>query len=234
MRQNKASKLTNNLTQFKLNSPNSKLKFNLENFLRIASILIIFLSIIPYASSYVWMEAAVCAAIFVLSVYICFTKKIPVGKTKETRLLLPLLGLAFYSFLQGIFTISENETSAFFPYSYDLTASFWSAVKILAFAAFIKLLLDNFRRNIKFLVWGLLATGNIFALIGIFRFVIQNRFPDTFQLFYFSAINAEYRIRNIYQSKPFRIPDANDNRTQHLSALVGKIKQTTNIFIVGL
>ncbi len=168
-------------------------RINFTNFNRIALLSIIFLSIIPYASLYIWLEAAFCSAILALGVLnILFQNERDDFLSGNYKLFLPLLGLAIYSFWQGISALLISEgvfaSSPLLPASFDLTASFWTAVKILVFAVFIKLILDNFHSQIKFLVFGLFATGNFFALFGLFRFLLQNRLPETFDYFLFPQL----------------------------------------------
>ncbi|MEZ5428758.1 MAG: O-antigen ligase family protein [Pyrinomonadaceae bacterium] len=150
------------------------------------------MSIAPYAASEVWVEAAFCSAIFILSAVNVFQRIRDGRKIFGSNLLLPLSLLAVYSALQGLATLLTLEkilpASSFLPYSYDLTASFWSSVKILAVVCFIDLLLDIFRENIRLLIWGLVATGNVFALLGILRYLLQRGFPETFKYFIFPQL----------------------------------------------
>ncbi len=165
---------------------------NLNLFTTISIILLLFFAIIPYASLKSWLEAVVFVAIFCLEGFMIFQKKLSVLKAEYKKILMPIILLAVYSFIQGFITLlihTQNLSSfAIFPYSLDLMASFWSAVKILAFVSFIRLLSVYFRSNIKLLVWSLIITGNFFAVLGIFRFLVQLNFPNTFKYFIFPQL----------------------------------------------
>lgn len=161
---------------------------NTPNFFSTVSIIfLLFFSILLYASLFPWIEAVICTAIFSLTVISLFQQHLFVIEPEYELMLAPLTALAFYSIVQGLFTLSIQThilpALDIFPYSFDLTASFWSGIKILALTSFIRLILFNFRTNIKFLVWGLIVIGNFFALLGIFRFVYESNFSKT--LFYF-------------------------------------------------
>lgn len=161
-------------------------------FIPVSLVLLIFFSILPYASSEVWSEAVICTTIFALNIFAVLQGKYPALENEHTKLFAPLILLAVYSFIQGAVTLLIQKQvlpfSAFFPYSFDLTASFWNAVKIFAFVSFIRLLLAAFRLKINLLVWSLVITGNFFALLGLFRYLIQRNFPDAFQFFIFPQL----------------------------------------------
>lgn len=140
--------------------------------------LLIFCSIVPLASTDVWNEAAAVAVIFVLSGINFWVN----GSAIENRkLLLPLLILAGFSFLQGFASILFPVYSSAFPVSFDPTASIWSGFKILAVAFLLALLLKIAHQYIKFLTWGLIITGNFFAVFGIVRYLLQPVFPGAFE-----------------------------------------------------
>ena len=161
-------------------------------FCSISIILLIFFSILPYGGSDVWSEAIICIIVFSLSIISIIRKKYSVLEVEYTKLLTPLIILAVYSLVQGTITLviqSHSLTpSIFLPYSFDLTASFWNAIKIFAFVSLIRLLLITFRKNIKLLVWSLVIIGSFNALLGIVRYFIQSNFPDTFQYFIFPQL----------------------------------------------
>ncbi|MEP7039568.1 MAG: O-antigen ligase family protein [Acidobacteriota bacterium] len=162
------------------------------NFFSVSLILLIFFSILPYASSDVWSEAIICIIVFSLNIIITLQKKYSALDIEYTKLLAPLMILAVYSFAQGTVTLLiQNQTLPFsdlLPYSFDLTASFWNAIKIFAFISLIRLLLITFRKNIKLLVWSLITIGSFNALLGIVRYFLQRSFPDTFQYFIFPQL----------------------------------------------
>ena len=162
------------------------------NFFSISLILLFFLSILPYASADVWSEAIICTVIFSLNIVITLRKKYSALDIEYTKLLTPLMILAVYSFVQGTFTLLIQTRilpfSNLLPYSFDLTASFWNAIKIFAFVSLIKLLLIIFRKNIKLLVWSLIIIGGFNALLGTVRYFLQRSFPDTFQYFIFPQL----------------------------------------------
>jgi O-antigen ligase len=155
---------------------------------RIAIIIssLIFISILAYGGAEVWLEAAILATILSLAAESLFRKHHPV-ESEIKRLLAPFLALAGYSFIQGLFTLSslsgKLKYSHLLPYSFDLTASFWCSLKFAGLALFIRLLLTNFRANIRVLIWGLIIIGNFFAILGIVRFWLQTGFPETFGWF---------------------------------------------------
>ena len=162
------------------------------NFFSVSLILLIFLSILPYASADVWSEAIICTVIFSLNIVINLQKKYSALDIEYTKLLTPLKILAVYSFVQGMTTLLIQTRilpfSGLLPYSFDLTASFWNAVKIFAFVSLIRLLLITFRKNIKLLVWSLIIIGGFNSLLGIGRYFLQRSFPDTFQYFIFPQL----------------------------------------------
>lgn len=165
--------------------PDSKFDFAF----RVSLVLLIFLSIVPYASERIWTEAAVCAAIFILYGADVLRPRGTHEKHEDHRVIYPLLILAVYSFAQGLIALLTSSSSpAFLPRSYDSAASFSSALKILAIALFIKMLLDNFRRNTKLLIFGVICTGSVFALTGIIRYFLQSRFPAAFGYFLFPEL----------------------------------------------
>src|SRR6185369_9968219 len=89
--------------------------------------LLIFFSIFPLASAEAWNEAIVVAVIFVLSGLNVWTNN-SIGEGRQ--ILLPILILAAYSFLQGFASILFPVYSWAFPISFDPTASIWSGIKI--------------------------------------------------------------------------------------------------------
>jgi tetratricopeptide (TPR) repeat protein len=154
--------------------------------IQIITVGLIFFSIVIYGAGQVWWEGVILISIFILGAISEYSRT-PRLETELKRLLAPFLLLAIYSFLQGICTlfVHSGQLPAWtvLPYSFDLTASFWCAIKFFALAVFIKLLLDSFQANIKLLIWSLIVTGNFFALLGIFRFLAQGRFPEYFEQF---------------------------------------------------
>jgi O-antigen ligase len=147
---------------------------------------LIFFSIAPYAGADVWSEAVVLSLIFILGA-ISFLRQDWDTNSETKFLAAPFFALAAYSFVQGLVTIFiQNEWlqfSAGLPYSFDLTASFWSAVKFFALAVFIKVIMSATRRQIEFIIWSLIFTGNFYAVFGIVRFVLQAGFPHLFGWF---------------------------------------------------
>jgi tetratricopeptide (TPR) repeat protein len=170
------------------NSLSGKENFDTAYLVRITLTLVIFLSIIPFGSSYVWFESIFCALIFLLFIFRVFPNKNLASGFGIEGIALPILVLGLYSFLQGFFTLVTHGNSPYLPFSYDPASSFWSAVKILAFLAFLKLIHSSFRQNTKPLVWSLVTTGNFIALLAILRFVVQNRFPEAFDYFIFPQL----------------------------------------------
>lgn len=151
-------------------------------------IAIIFLSLIPYASALYWVEAIFCALIFTAVLNNLLFNRPPDTAGNRHELLLPFYALGCYSLLQGAFTLLLEGESNYIPESFEASLSIWSAVKIFAVAGFLKLLIDLAGRNIRILLWGLIAAGNAIAFLGIFRFVLQNRFPETFRYFLFEQL----------------------------------------------
>ncbi len=147
---------------------------------------LIFISILAYGGAEVWVEAVILATIFNLAAELLFRNQQAV-ESEIKKLLAPILAIAVYSFIQGALTLSnlsgKLKYSAVLPYSFDSTASFWSALKFFALALFIRLLLANFRANFRFLIWGLIITGNFFAVLGLVRFGLQAGFPGIFGWF---------------------------------------------------
>ncbi len=164
------------------------------NSFNLAAIIIsglLFLSIAPYASANVWSEAAILTTIFILEIVLIFTSNLTIDRETK-QLLTPFLILAGYSFAQGLFTLFVQNRilprSELLPYSFDLTASFWCSLKFLAAAIFIKIILIDCRKHIRFLIWSLVIIGNFYAAFGIFRYVIQANFPDVFPAFILSEL----------------------------------------------
>lgn len=151
----------------------------------------IFISTLAYGGAGVWTEAAILAIIFNLAAELNFRSQ-PSLETDIKRLLAPIFVLALFSFIQGLAALlslgGTSKYSALLPYSFDLTASFWCALKFFALALFIKTLLANFRANFRVLIWGLIITGNFFAVLGIIRFWLQAAFPETFGWFILSEL----------------------------------------------
>ena len=147
---------------------------------------LIFCSIAPYAGADVWSEAVVLSLIFILGA-ISFLRQNSDTNSEIKFLAAPFFALTAYSFIQGLVTIFiQNEWlqfSAALPYSFDLTASFWSAAKFLALAIFIKIILSATRRQIEFVIWSLIFTGNFYAVFGIIRFILQAGFSQIFGWF---------------------------------------------------
>lgn len=147
---------------------------------------LIFISTLAYGGAGVWTEAAILAIIFNLAAELNFRSH-PALETDLKRLLAPIFVVAVYSFIQGLAALSipggKLKYSALLPYSFDLTASFWCALKFFALALFIRTLLTNFRANFRLLIWSLIVTGNFFAVLGIVRFWLQAAFPGTFGWF---------------------------------------------------
>lgn len=156
----------------------SKFSTKLASATTIAISLLIFFSIIPLASTYIWDEAVIVSVIFVLSGINVWVKNAAI---ENRQLLLPLFLLAAYSFLQGFATILFPFYSLAFPVSFDPTASIWSGFKILAFALFLGLLLKSAHQFIKFFTWSLIITGNAFAVFGILRYLLQPHFSGAFE-----------------------------------------------------
>jgi tetratricopeptide (TPR) repeat protein len=147
---------------------------------------LILLSIFPYACASVWAEAVVLTVIFILGAGIALRQN-PGANTEVKSLTAPFFALALYSFFQGFVTLfAPDESGKFFgalPFSFDLTASFWSAAKFFALAVFIVIVLSASRRQIEFVIWSLIFTGNFYAVFGIVRFVLQAGFPQLFGWF---------------------------------------------------
>lgn len=147
---------------------------------------LIFFAFVPYAGVDVWTQAVIVALIFALSAISILRGQI-IAEREIKLILAPFLILATYCFVQGLATLpvlnGKIQPSAALPYSFDATASFWCAFKFLAFAGFVRLLNINFRRNIRFLVWSLIAVGSFFAVFGIFRFLAQAASPEFFGAF---------------------------------------------------
>jgi tetratricopeptide (TPR) repeat protein len=147
---------------------------------------LIFLAIAPYSSADVWSEAVILMTIFILGGILIFSRNCSVDR-KIKQLLTPFLVLAGYSFLQGLLTLFVQNRilprSDYLPYSFDLTASFWCALKFSAAAIFIKIVSVDCRKHGRFLIWSLIFTGNFYAAFGIIRYVIQANFPDVFPAF---------------------------------------------------
>lgn len=153
--------------------------------IQIFVLLLIFISVFPLACADIWYEAIVFAAVFVLSGAVIFRSCLNEAAPENRRLLTPLVILAVYSLFQGLITVLiENGSlsgAPFLPLSFETSMSFWSAVKIVAFALFLLLLFINFRRRVKLLTWGLIFTGNFFAAFGIARFLLQDNYPGAFE-----------------------------------------------------
>lgn len=159
-----------------------------KNWICKAVFLTVFFSIVFYGSAEIWFESLIFSAIFIFSGIAIWQGSFAKINAEIKILLLPLGILAAYSFLQGFSTLLIQfefiENSFLFPYSYDLTASFRSGFKILAFVCFIGLVAESLRRNFPFTMWSLLAAGNFFAVFGIARFLLQTKFPESFQYFF--------------------------------------------------
>ena len=126
------------------------------------------------------------SVIFSLAAF-CFFRR-DFKQNAETKILAaPLFALAGYSFWQGLATILIQKewlpNSAVLPYSFDLTASIWNAGKLFALAIFIKIILSANRRQIESIIGGLIFTGNVYAVFGIVRFILQAAFPSVFGRF---------------------------------------------------
>jgi tetratricopeptide (TPR) repeat protein len=147
---------------------------------------LIFFAIAPYSSADVWSEAVILTTIFIVGGTLIFSRNSSID-SETKQLLTPFLVLAGYSFFQGLLTLFVQnrvlDRSAFLPYSFDLTTSFWCALKFLAAAIFVKIISVDCRKHSRFLIWSLIFTGNFYAACGIFRYVIQANFPETFPTF---------------------------------------------------
>lgn len=147
---------------------------------------LIFFSIAPSAGADVWSEAVVLSVIFTLGAVAVLRHNS--GANSEIKFLTaPFFALAGYSFVQCLVTVFiQNEwlqVSAALPFSFDLTASFWSTAKFFALAVYIKIILSTSRRQIEFTVWSLIFTGNFYAVFGLVRFALQAGFPQIFGWF---------------------------------------------------
>ncbi len=149
-----------------------------------AVFLIVFLTIAFYGGAEIWFESLVFSAVFFLGGAAFWRGDFLQISSECKKLLAPLFVLAAFSFLQFFSTLLIQyfslENSLLLPYSFDLTASFRSGLKILAGACFFLLFLASLRRNFRLSIFGLVVTGNSFALFGIFRFFVQARFPENF------------------------------------------------------
>ena len=155
--------------------------------LAIAVAVLIFFSILFYGGDELWIETLVPAAIFALGVFAVLRYGFAFEKDVKRLILAPVCALAFFSLAQGVLTLSvlngSLPFSAALPYSFDAAASFRCALKFLAFAVFVKILLSERRAAARFTVWSLVAIGNFFALLGILRFLLQGGFPEVFEWF---------------------------------------------------
>lgn len=145
--------------------------------------LLLFLAVIPLGSMDIWWESLVLAVIFSATAAAVFQFGLK-RFVHETRfLLLPILCLAGYSFLQGIITIlnikADVNYPSFLPLSFDAVSSIWNGLTILGLALFLGLLIVNFRR-IELLTWSLIFIGAFFALFGVVRYLLQPQYPRLF------------------------------------------------------
>ncbi len=167
----------------------------------IAISLLIFLSSFPLAGQDVWAEALIVAVIFVLSALNAWNKE----SVKTGRLILPIILLAVYSFLQGFAAILFPAYSSIFPTSFDPTASLWSGFKILAFAFLLGLLLKFAHQFIRFFVWSLVIIGNFFAVFGIARLFFQDNIYEVFLLFISSRLEVGIGFGTYFNQNHFAL-----------------------------
>jgi tetratricopeptide (TPR) repeat protein len=150
-------------------------------------------SILAYGGEYPWHEAVLYAAVFMLVALFFFR----CGAIELTRshilLLIPLLLLSLYSLSQGFITLLTEvgflAQSSLLPFSYDFNASIWCGIKILGFACFLALCFASVRRCQSRFVWGLVWIGNVFAILGVMRFVVQNLTPGISEHFIVSPLD---------------------------------------------
>jgi tetratricopeptide (TPR) repeat protein len=167
---------------------------------------LLFLSVIPYAGADVWTEGAALATIFFLGGVLLFRPNFAADREIK-RLLAPIFILAIFSFAQSVFTLFVLSGTISFsralPYSFDPAASFWCALKFLAFAVFVKIFLADLRNNFRFLIWSLIVTGNFFAVLGILRLVLQTVFPETFGWFIFPELRPGIGFATFFNQNHF-------------------------------
>lgn len=151
----------------------------------VAAGLILLFSLFPKAGTEVWTEAWTVICVFVLFSVLILRRDFPIQANENLSLLLPLVLLASYSFLQGVVTLFVLQrtlsSASIFPYSFDPTYSFWSAVKILATTSFIWILLTVGRRYAKLLIWSVAAVGNFSAFWGILTYLAGGNFQGGFR-----------------------------------------------------
>jgi O-antigen ligase len=140
---------------------------------------LLFFAIIPLASEEVWYEATIVTFIFVLGILNLWQNKL---EDEYRQLFKPILVLALFSLIHGIFTLFYSPNSAFYPSSFNLTASIWSSFKLLALAVFLTILLKTFKHKIRLLSLVLMFTGTTFAIFGVTRYFLQRDLGDIFAL----------------------------------------------------
>ncbi len=147
---------------------------------------LMFITIAFYGGADVWSEACALALIFALAASLKLRGEFVV-KREIKHLLAPVVTLAVFSLVQGGVTIlilsGMFGESSFLPTSFDLTANFWCAAKFFGLAVLIGFLTCRFHYSMRSLVWTLVIVGNIFAVFGLFRYFLQNAFPETFNWF---------------------------------------------------
>ena len=147
--------------------------------LRTALLLLLFLAVIPYAGHDTWVEAYTLSALFLIAGIAAFYNT---SGHSPGQLVLPLILLGVYSFLQGTSAALEYSgaiNSPLLPASMDPAASIWSAVKIVGFAASVTTIGILFRLRVALLFWSLIAIGTLNALFGIVRFAVQQGDPES-------------------------------------------------------
>lgn len=152
-----------------------------RNWVVIATLLMIFLAIAVHGGEYVSHAAAVLAGVFLLACAVALRSPFE-ARSIAPKILLPLLLLAAYSFLQGILPllVEANGMSAarYMPYGFDPISSLWSAAKIAAFICLVGLSLVSLGRARDLFVGGLIVVGTSFALFGIVRLLLQTFAPE--------------------------------------------------------
>lgn len=149
---------------------------------------LVFFSLLAYGGEKLWFEFLIFGAVFLLCCFPALRGGLFPDEATKRRLFLPLILLAFYSFLQAFLTIpAEREIISrtnILPYSFDPAAGLKSGFKILAFAAFIRLIQLASADNKKTALRVLFFAVNFFAVFAVVRFAAQSLFPGFFRYFF--------------------------------------------------
>jgi O-antigen ligase len=142
-------------------------------------------SILPLACLDVWNQAL--AVVFICGLAAFCLVRFPGFQTAPDirALVIPLLILGAYSFLQGILTLALTEGGyslryTLLPLSFDPMSSIWIGIKIGTLALFFVLLQLLFSQRLRPLCYGLLLIGFFFAMFGILRFLMGESFVGVF------------------------------------------------------